>query len=222
MKLVTFSHDITRVKFATYFYPNVTYVLSENMLRELKERIVSSGFDVFKSIEEFKPNNWQYPQEAKRLLVYITGKIGDALWSTALLRTIKSLSPETKITVVSQYDELFYNNKNISGIRFEPLLYSALEEFDAYLILDEVVASRRDWGQPNCYELLFEAANVPFEMSDGIPTLNLKQEDEWGAWGKIYPVGADGVDTTEFHIVLGLHSSSEVRDVPPKIGRAHV
>jgi ADP-heptose:LPS heptosyltransferase len=219
MRVITFKRSVNRIRTATFFHPGVPYLVSEQTYRETQEAKRYSGFDLFHDVEEFVPQNWQYDPGKpgpRSLLILNFGKIGDTLWLTALIRKIKKLHPTTEITVISEYDELFFFNRDVKGVRFEPFIMTSLEEYDAYLIMDEVVAGRRDWGQGSSYELLFEAANVPLEDGDGKPYMKLVEADMLNAFSHILRPEDGEQFTTVYHLILGLEASTHLRNLPAR------
>lgn len=217
MQTVTIGPDIVRTDNGRSFYPGQTYLISNETLRSMRDAELSTGFSLALSATNVI-SNWHYPQPAHSLLIWNTGRIGDQLWTTALIRAIKRRMPHVKIDVVvsgGQW-EIWYCNKDIRGMREQPVPAAAIDDYDAVLFLDNVVADRTDKDQPNCYELLFQHTGITdYEESELRPHVHLTLEDERGAYQTIAKKDDDNYAfATQNHFILGLHSSSRSRNMP--------
>lgn len=178
-----------------------------------------NGVDCFSSIEKIDIPLWQF-SPAKHLLVWNTGKIGDQLWTTAVIRAIKKRMPRVKITVACDLQDgsIYDNNPDIHSVEFLPLPYASLQAYDGHIIYDGLVAYDTSKEQPNCYQALFQAIGLDASPLEAKPYLPLKKLDEQYAFSAITPPDKNmKVHITRGHFLLGLHASSDSRNVKPEL-----
>lgn len=214
MQVVQFNTDILRYPYGRHFEPNVSYIIEEAQLRYIKEYELLSGYSIVKQCDAVC-DGWQYPKPIESLLVWNTGRIGDQLWTTAVVRKIKQLMPHVEIDVIVQGKEaeVWQHNKDIRSIRFEPVTDTLLNSYDGYLFYDETVAALRSEDQPNCYSVLFEKANLPFDASDCIPNFRTTRTDEFRAYNKIIDAKIGEQMNVGGHFIVGLHTAVDSRNL---------
>lgn len=191
-----------------YWIPNATY----DSLREYEK---SSGFEIIADVTSgliFNTFDWH----CKNVLVWNTGGIGDQLWMTALIRAIKQRAPMMNIDVVcGEYqDQLWERNDDVRTMRMEPIPDSLAKCYDGLLFLDQTVANLVHADQRNCYTELFDIVGLT-PPSDVHPIVRPVHTDEVSIYSQLLQPDANGmVHRTRGHFVVGLHSSSKVRDLP--------
>lgn len=216
MRRVIFDSDIALEPNAGYFYSGVPYLLSEDSRQNILEIKKHSGRKIFRSEEPCTIRQWRFPEPAKELLLYSTGRTGDHLWLTAVVRRIKQLMPDTAIDIVvdSTSWQIWENNKDIRGVKFEPVPIAGIEEYGGVLFLDDLIAHRTDPGQGNCYKILFDAAGLPYSEDYALPILNLQYKDEHGAFALTQsPDAEQRIHWTNGHIIVGIHAAARSRNL---------
>lgn len=222
MKRIRFSTEINYIPEGLIFYPGIDYILPEATVAELEERYKRNGYEVFELktpfVEGFDFIQWQYPEAPRKLLFYVTGRIGDTIMHTAIVHRIKQLFPSCEIDVVTRYDSIYHHNPDIRTTKIEPFIWTPItnEEYDATIFIDDLVANMRNADQPSAFEALHAALNLPFVKHLTTPKIHLKRDDEIRATMTLakIPDERGEVYETSLHLVLGLHSSSETRDIP--------
>jgi ADP-heptose:LPS heptosyltransferase len=221
MQIIEFGADVLRSEAGREFYPGLKYLIHDESAHAIREDMKMTGFELVAVQQDFdeicREKHWRYPQPADSLLVYTTGNIGDHLWTTALVRAIKRRMPEVKIDIASHpgIHAIWSGNKDIRSVRECPVPLDSLRYYDGVIVLDELVANHYELEQPNCYDIIFAHAGiVPDENDVRVPVLRLKHEDEMSAFMTIFTPDEQGrVEITQGHFVIGLHSSSQVRNL---------
>ena len=214
MYSVTIGKDISRAPFGGSLYPNIPYLYSRFNVEHHREYERTSGYDLLASVEPYTPKTWQ-GENTGSLLVFNDGKIGDQLWTTALVHEIKRLHPRLEIDVVTsgESDLLWYSNKDIRGCRLQPVPIESLASYDYTLFFDEITASQMHEGQPNCYEALFEKAGLRCPP-DAKPYVRPLHDHELSTYMMTIPPNEEGmIPRARFSYVIGLDTSSEVRNL---------
>jgi ADP-heptose:LPS heptosyltransferase len=198
-------------------YPDTSYLLPDSVEYQLRDYESRTGYEIIKSLSYANIEQWKHPKPVERLMVFNTASaIGDHLWTTAVIREIKRLHPDTAIDVVAGTSAfpIYENNKDVRSLRSTPFPSYFLDYYDGHLIYDELVASRKDIMQPNAYQILFEQAGLSFTPEKGKPVLVLKKYDQQEAFGRLVRKAGEEIPFGIGHIVLGLHTSSECRNLP--------
>lgn len=218
MKLVTIGKDCLEFRGAGQLTPGEEYIFPEAVYQALREQERSSGHQIIESVTDY---NVEFDRGVEgmldpKILVYNTGKIGDQLWTSALIREIKRRSPRCSIDVVDTgaTDILWQTNSDVRSVRLWPIPFKLLGHYDACLFFDETVANQMDASQKNCYETLFDVAgiNVPQNVR---PIVRPLFEHEISIYSQMLGPDENGmVLRTRGHFVVGLHSSSHARNLP--------
>lgn len=208
---VTIEDGINRAPFGAPLYPGVDYLFNAFSWENFKEYIKTSGLRLGIA-EPFHYTKWN-GEEVDTLLIYNTGKLGDQLWTTAVVRAIKQKYPRTQIDVVCDNGgwQVWRGNKDVRGRKLLPLPTKALDGYDGVLIFDDLVSDRHDPEQPNCYDILFDYAGLsrdPLARPYVYPLL----DDELSIYRQLFKPDEDGrVRRTRGDYVVGIHSSGAVR-----------
>jgi ADP-heptose:LPS heptosyltransferase len=195
--------------------PGERYLISEQVVRELRQNEADTGHTLIESLVPFERKNWQFGQDATSLLVWNTGGLGDQLYMTALVKTIKKWKPRLAIDYVatnSAENALWLHNKDIRALRSQFLPLSLIECYDAYFFVDEDIVNLTGIDQPNCYEFIYRMAG--FDYYDEQPFIQLSKLDEIRAFTKVVGLkpGDKGHMPANF-VVLGLHASARSRNI---------
>lgn len=214
MRKVIFDVDILRYPYGRHFEPHVSYVIEEAQYRYIREYELLSGFEMIKTEEPIQ-SSWTYPRAISTLLVWNTGRIGDQLWTTAIVRKIKTLLPGVEIDVIAQgrEAEVWEKNKDIRNIRFEPVTERLLENYSGTLFYDETISSLRDADQHNCYSILFNEAGLRYEIADCIPNFKPTRADEFRAYNRLHASDEGNTMSIGGHFIVGLHTAVDSRNL---------
>ena len=189
------------------------YLVPDNLFAYFQERSARGGLNVLESAEAWNVPNWRLGDPGTKILVWNTGHWGDGLFTTALVRALKKRNPSLAIDIVADRvsHHIWHRNKDIEGFRLSPLLIKVLGEYDGLIMLDEAGGG---------YDSIFQAAGIlDYEDSELIPNLPLFDSDEQ-FWARAMFPEVDGKRTTDVgYIVLGLHTSSKTRNLPPQTWR---
>jgi len=180
--------------------PNIEYLMNGDLLRALQKLHPEK----IKSVE---PMSWVSPipyKNAKNILFYRPGGIGDLLFIMPYLKGIKEINPEVKITFASmnQNHAILRICQYIDCILEDPMEYSkVVGKFDKIVLFDNLIENNPEGERINAYDIparFFEDIKKGPMESMIIPT---KPERIGG----------------RFHVMLSYNSSSQIRDVSPAL-----
>jgi ADP-heptose:LPS heptosyltransferase len=218
MEFVTIGPDAPRWSHAGEVWPGMRYILPDLALETIREQERQSGYELaWPGLFGRVTKMWE-GADTGTVLVYNTGAIGDQLWTTALVREMKRLHPRLEIDVVAkaETDLLWWSLRNagiVRSVRLAPLPAEAVQHYDYTLFFDEVTMQQMSADQKNCYQELFDT--VGMRMPDNVkPFVRPLHEHEVSAYHMTNAPDANGfVWRTRGHFVIGLHTSSAVRDL---------
>lgn len=158
------------------------------------------------AIKEVEDVNWITPikiKDAKNILIYRSGGIGDILFTFPYLKTIKEINPDCKITyvcgieVIDVLEVCPYIDFKVN----EPLKYSEmLTRFDKIIVIERFIEENPD-------SEIIHAMDIPKDtFFEGIERGPIESAIELGE-----PVG------TKIHIALAYSCSALIREVSPVI-----
>ncbi|MFW9952166.1 MAG: hypothetical protein ACFFKA_18750 [Candidatus Thorarchaeota archaeon] len=178
--------------------PNIEYLMNGDMLKVIK-RVYGMRI---KNIEEV---NWITPipiKDAKNLLIYRSGGIGDILFILPYLSEIKKVNPEIKISFCSMpnHHEILKLSNYIDFILEDPIEYSKVAgKFDKIILFENFIEN-------NPIAEKVSAMDLAEQFFDGIKKGPIDT--------KIIPIKPKG---DKIHIMIFWISTTKVRDISPAI-----
>lgn len=158
------------------------------------------------AIQEVEDINWVTPtkiKDAKNILVYRSGGIGDILFTFPYLKTIKEINPNCKITYVCGVEimDILDICPYIDEKVYEPLKYNeVLSRYDKIIIVEKFIEENPEAEVMNAFDIPKDT------FFEGLEKGPLESAIDMGE-----PVGS------KIHIALAYSCSALVREISPTI-----
>jgi ADP-heptose:LPS heptosyltransferase len=214
MKRVLIGEDILAAKIGSDLVPRIEYIINNTQAQTLHEYERTSGLELIRQESEFQDLIIWNGQERGKLLIWNTGAIGDQLITTSLVKALSEKYPMLSIDVVSDnYTNILWAygwRKSVRGIRLQPIPVSLKNSYNYRIILDEEL--RLQTG--NCYDIIFDAAGLK-APPDAKPIVSPNNSHELSVYHSLIAPDAEGkIWRTRGHFIVGLHTSSQTRNLP--------
>jgi len=158
------------------------------------------------AIKEVEDVNWITPtkiKDAKNILIYRSGGIGDILFTFPYLKSIKEINPDCKITYVCGIEifEILEVCPYIDERIYEPLKYEdVLNKYDKIIVIERFIEENPDAEVMNAFDIPKDT------FFEGIERGSMESTIELGEL-----IGP------KIHVAVAYSSSALIRDISPVI-----